>query len=237
MTAFIAPASESFDITDYISPIKVILDNMLLWPLIEGFKLSKDLKIKANKAVDYSSVLHINQAEEYQYYNIESIVDKLEKESSDKVVANFDINLDYKYTFIERKVFNLYGLISELGGLVGIFFPLFAFFSKIFSNRIYRMTLVSSFFKTQNNTFDKNSKQTGVNFSKTDNFNATKDVHINKSNVREEEKVDGLNNSIVGSTWSLNDDSSTVLDTIKSRVLAWSWYKFEWKTIAYDLLR
>ena len=158
----------------------MIIDTTSNWKLMQGFQVTKVMKLKVNTAVDYNSLLNRDYNNQYTYYEVNSVVDRLQKEGSDKVVAKLILELDYRSTYIERKVYTFYGMISEIGGFIGIFLPLFALISQLFSNRIYRMTLLSYFYKVSNKNVHKDDHSSEDLNDSTHLKNNDKSLNLNK---------------------------------------------------------
>lgn len=87
---------------------------------------------------------------EYSYYSIDDVLDKTRtKYNSESTLAVATFELDYKYDFIERRVYTFIDMLGRVGGLMGALIPLRAVFSSILSTKIFTMTLLSQFYQVK----------------------------------------------------------------------------------------
>jgi len=87
---------------------------------------------------------------EYSYYSIDDVLDKTRtKYNSESTLAVITLELDYKYDFIERRVYIFIDMLGRVGGLMGALIPLGAVFSSILSNKIFTMILLSQFYQVK----------------------------------------------------------------------------------------
>ena len=135
-----------FDVEDYNKPVNVTVENEFEFFLIPGFTVEKELRVRVNKAVDYTNPWFSIGAKEYTYYSIETVAERLQPENNDDLLR-VRIVLDNKHTLIERKVYTVYDMLGQVGGVMGIFFAAGSIFTNFFSANIYAMTLLSYFYK------------------------------------------------------------------------------------------
>mmetsp|Transcript_27392 Transcript_27392/g.24271 ORF Transcript_27392/g.24271 Transcript_27392/m.24271 type:complete len:84 (+) Transcript_27392:899-1150(+) len=68
------------------------------------------------------------------------------------------IVLDNKYTLTERKVYTAYDMLGQVGGFMGIIISGGGIFAAFFSGNMYLMTLLSNFYKVDENANTKKAK-------------------------------------------------------------------------------
>ena len=231
LNVIILPSNYFFDDQDYKSPIKLSVENEFMFPVVNGFETHKELRIKANKADDYNSIFYPSFKTEYSYYTIDSVNDATKLETRFEVVFRVTLRLDHRSNFIERKVYTLYDMFGQIGGVIGLVVPAGALLANFFSSTIYEMTLLTRFYKI-----------------KTENkVNASNKVH-----VREREFVPRItnksscSNGIIEERKNISQCSDinfaseppppTILDNIKLSLATFSRYKFKWKYLFYILL-
>ena len=72
----------------------------------------------------------------------------LQGDSSDYLIFVFE--LDQEYLYIERRAYTFIDVLGQVGGFMGILIPLGSIIVGLISNRIYWMTLISTFYDTEN---------------------------------------------------------------------------------------
>ena len=108
------------------------------------------IKIQVNQAEDWPSYLHSIFPNEYQFISIGSIFSNTYYEESDKESFVFVFELDQAYYNIERRAYTFIDVLGQVGGFMSILIPLGSIIVGLISNRIYWMTLISTFYDTEN---------------------------------------------------------------------------------------
>jgi hypothetical protein len=122
--------------------------------LKQGDEEVKILKLQLNKADDYTSIFYPASKQEYSYFSIEEALDRSRGEDTSKIVFRVYVELDYRYKFTERKVYNFYDMLGQVGGVMSILLPIGGLFTRIFSSTIFQMTLMSKLYKIENDGHD-----------------------------------------------------------------------------------
>jgi len=112
-----------FDVTDYELPIKVVVEDDFVFPMIQGTQVEKAMKLKENKADDYTSLYYHSGKTEYTYYSVENVVDRSSTIKSSGIAVEINLRQDFRSTFIERKVYTFYDMLSQIGGVIGLIIP------------------------------------------------------------------------------------------------------------------
>jgi hypothetical protein len=144
----VAPTSFLFDVNNYDDPLVVSVENDFQWNLLQGFQLNKILKLKVNEAEDYNSIYYPDFMTSHNYYSVDTVVDRPRAEE-DGIVLKVVLELDYRYQFTERKVYNFYDMLGQVGGVMGLFISIGAVFANIVAPTIYKMVLLSSLYKIE----------------------------------------------------------------------------------------
>ena len=146
----LALSSYFFDSNDYDSPLKVTIANDFNWNLLSNMHVNKHIKLKVNQVQDYTSIFYPSSIQDYTYYSVDNVIDRLGSENpSKRISASIFLELDNRYDFTERKVYNFYDMFGQIGGVLGLLVPLGATFVHLFSENTYKMTLLSHFYKVE----------------------------------------------------------------------------------------
>jgi hypothetical protein len=145
----IAASSSFFNVQNYDDPIVASVENDFNWKLMQGHQVHKILKLQISEAQDYTSIFFPADKKGYTYYSIDRVLDRTEAESEGIVMRIF-LDLDYKYQYTERKVYNFYDMLGQVGGVMGIIIPVGALVANIFTSTIYKMTLLSFLYRVEN---------------------------------------------------------------------------------------
>ena len=108
------------------------------------------IKIQANQAEDWPSYFYSLFSKEYQFISIGNIFSSIQYETDDKEYFVFAFELDQVYYNIERRAYTFIDVLGQVGGFMGILIPLGSILVGLISNRIYWMTLISTFYDTEN---------------------------------------------------------------------------------------
>ena len=104
-----------------------------------------------NTVNDGYSYYPYSSSRDYDFFSIgDQIFDFSDRDSSGQF---FKINfiLDSKYQVIQRQVFTVLDLISQVGGVNQIILLLLSFFMHIFISKVYMETLLSNFYQIDQN--------------------------------------------------------------------------------------
>jgi hypothetical protein len=153
-----------FDVLEFDNPINITLDNEFQFPLVPGFLVEKHMRISANKVVDFSNYWYRFEPEEYTYYSVSALQDRLQPEGDDGEVFKLVLKMAYTHTFISRRIYTVYDMLGRLGGFIGLVISVAALIVGLFSTKMYNMTLLSYFYKVDNalNDDDKAVKKNQV---------------------------------------------------------------------------
>ena len=117
------------------------------------------IKIRVNQAEDWPSYLYSIFPKEYQFVSIGNILSEAKYQTNDKEYFMFTFELDQVYYNIERRAYTFIDVLGQVGGFMGILIPLGSIIVGFISNKIYWMTLISTFYDTEdaNNNSSLNS--------------------------------------------------------------------------------
>ena len=115
------------------------------------------VKIQANKAEDWPSYLQSIFPNQYEFLSIGSITSDIFYETDDKEYFVVQFELDRVYYDIERRAYTFIDVLGQVGGFMGILIPLGSVLVGFISNKIYWMTLISTFYDTEHTNYISNS--------------------------------------------------------------------------------
>lgn len=147
----IALDNQFFDINDYEDPIHSVFDNEYQWNLLPGVELQNYLRLRVNEADDHESIFYPGTKTNMEYYSIGDVKSNHVSESPTGIVFRATVSLDYTYSYTERRLYNFYDCLSNIGGFIGAVVPLATVFVKIFANNIFKMMLVRKLYKVEDN--------------------------------------------------------------------------------------
>ena len=136
-----------FDSNDYSNPIKinVNIDNFV--GLMASYDKIVKLKLKRNELVDNKYILPFFPSNKYTYFSFGKISTDLTFEDSDAgEIFQLKIDLDTNYQSVSRTVFTLGDMFGMIGGMDSILYIIALLFVRIFSSKIYIISLISSFY-------------------------------------------------------------------------------------------
>ena len=191
-----------FDVNDYENPKKVNLVNDFSYFLASG--VTKDLlvKIRRNKAIDYHDPFPLSSSKDYDFFSIGNIKNDFYDQGTDKNVMKITMNLDSKYTNIERRVYTLGDLFGQIGGMKEMLSLIAILFVSSYTSKLYISKLISSLYLVESN-----HKQT--NKIEDDNKLELKDLH-------EESKFDDVHNKRMNTLNSISPKDRTMNSMIKN---------------------
>jgi hypothetical protein len=218
----IGTTSFFFNVNDYDDPLVVAVENDFNWKLMQGHQIHKILKLQINEAQDYTSILFPSDKKDYTYYSIDRVLDRTEAESEGIVMRIF-LELDYKYQYTERKVYNFYDMLGQVGGVMGIIIPVGALVANIFTSTIYKMTLLSFLYRVEN-------KQDALQ-DKKNYWNKVSSSSV----VREESKISQNHDSYMKNIADGNEGEDMLYQRIWDTINQQERYKFKWKNLWYTV--
>ena len=157
-----------FDVEDYESPIKALFVNDFDVAFLPGYTVEKHLKVKINRVTDYTNLWHGFSPKEYLFYSIDSSFDVIEPENGSGDLVRFKLVLDNEFNIIERKVYTVYDMLGQVGGLMGLAISVGSLLAGMFSNNVYIMTLLSYFYKVNTMKFTSKAILSKMFSSKSD---------------------------------------------------------------------
>jgi hypothetical protein len=140
----IAAPSFFFDIDDYVNPIKVAKINKNEYGLSSEFYQKHYVTVQVNQAEVFDKIwMPSYWPEEYEYISLDTTDFFLLHPSADGVLTEIDIVMDSKYYAVERQVYTMVHLCSDVGGIIAVLIPLGAFLVHTFNEKVYMMTMMS----------------------------------------------------------------------------------------------
>ena len=148
----LAVAEHYFDSDDYSEPIKLNVNVANNFGVIPSFKKYIRFSLQNNELVDNKNQFPFTSSSKYSFFSIGEVKSDYYVSNED-IIFDMEIFLDSKYQSIKRNVFTLSDMFGMIGGMDSILCILAAFFVKIFSSKIYMLSLISSFYnvKSENN--------------------------------------------------------------------------------------
>ena len=131
------------------------------------------IKIRVNQAEDWPSYLYSIFPKEYQFVSIGNILSETKYQSNDKEYFVFTFELDQVYYNIERRAYTFIDVLGQVGGFMGILIPLGSFLVGFISNKMYWMTLISTFYDTENTNYTNSSLNSVSPVRPNDSFQQT----------------------------------------------------------------
>ena len=173
--------------------------------MVPGMTVEKTIRVRINKAIDYTSLWYTYAPKEYIYYSIESVSDRLQVENGSGDLIRLNFIIDAKYKLTERKVYTVYDMLGQVGGFMGIVFPFGAIITSMFSNKIYIMTLMSYYFKVDEYetedrpaTDHKIMQTNQIEPIKKEGLSQISKTQISKENEKDEENIEEKKNPDLG---------------------------------------
>ncbi|CAI2386814.1 unnamed protein product [Moneuplotes crassus] len=226
----VATSNYYFDIDNYESPLNITFEDEFSFPLLNYMTVEKTLKVRINKAYDYTSIWYPSEPKEYTYYSIESVKDSLQAENGSGDLARINIILDKNYNIVERKVYTFYDMLGQVGGVMGIIYSLGSVCVNIFSGKIYIMTLLSYFYKVERRPdTQKVSPSQKISSIKLNSFQE----NLSKNEIKEEDKFDDSECNIKGRTFE--DSNLNKISQLKHKLTSLQYYKYSCCDLFYSI--
>ena len=150
-----------FDINDYENPKKVNLVNDFNYFIASG--VTKDLlvKIRNTKVIDHHDPFLFSSSKDYNFFSVGNIKNDFYDQENDKKIMKITINLDSKYTNIERRVYTLGDLFGQIGGIKEVLSLIAILLVGSFPNKLYISTLISNLYIVESNHNQTNKIEDG----------------------------------------------------------------------------
>mmetsp|Transcript_27891 Transcript_27891/g.24674 ORF Transcript_27891/g.24674 Transcript_27891/m.24674 type:complete len:217 (+) Transcript_27891:347-997(+) len=152
----IALTSYFFNVENYEIPIEVTMKNDFEFALIPGWTLEKHVKIKVNEAFDSTSFWNPFTSSTYLYYSVDDVIDVIQPENTNEELMRIKVMVDKSYVKTQRNVYTIHDMLGNIGGFMGIIVPFFGILANLFSSTMFKMILVSNFYKVNNEKYDEN---------------------------------------------------------------------------------
>ncbi|CAI2362987.1 unnamed protein product [Moneuplotes crassus] len=227
---FVAISNYYFDVEDYDNPVNVTFEDEFNYSLIKEMTVEKTLRVRINKAYDYTNIWYPSNPKEYTYYSIESVKDDLQAEDGSGDLARINIILDKNYKIVERKVYTFYDMLGQVGGVMGIIYSLGSVCVNIFSGKIYIMTLLSYFYKVERRPdTQKVAPLQKISPQKLNSFHE----NLSKNEIKEEDKFDDSECNIKGRTYE--DINLNKISQLKHKLTSLQFYKYSCLDLFYTI--
>lgn len=132
-----------FDVNRFETPVSISGLRTGQYGFISGMYLKQVIHLQVNEAETYDNFLGDIWSDTYQYISYERYDSSILNPSSASDLMGIQIVLDPKYSKVERKVYTLFDVLGQIGGVMGIIIPLFVASIQFFSTKIYTMTMLS----------------------------------------------------------------------------------------------
>ena len=144
------------------------------------------IKIRVNQAEDWPSYLYSIFPKEYQFVSIGNILSETKYQTDEKEYFMFTFELDQVYYNIERRAYTFIDVLGQVGGFMSILIPLGSIMVGLISNRIYWMTLISTFYDTES-CIHANSSSSSISPARSnDSFQQT----LNQPEIRTQRRFE-----------------------------------------------
>ncbi|CAI2362670.1 unnamed protein product [Moneuplotes crassus] len=227
---YVAISNYYFNIDDYNNPVNVTFEDEFNYHLIEGMTVDKTLRVRINKAYDYTSIWYPSEPKEYTYYSIESVKDDLQAENGSGDLARINIILDKNYKIVERKVYTFYDMLGQVGGVMGIIYSLGSVCVSLFSGKIYIMTLLSYFYKVKRSS-DAHKVAPSQKIS-VKRMNSSQE-DCSKNQIKEENKFDDSECNI--KSRSFEENNLNKIYQLKHKLTSLEYYKYSCCDLFYSI--
>ena len=139
-----------------------------------------------NRAEDWPSYFYSLFPKEYQFVSVGNIFSDIWYEKSGKEYFIFTLELDQAYYNIERRAYTFIDVLGQVGGFMGILIPLGSILVGLISNRIYWMTLISTFYDTEGTNNISSSLNSVSPVRSNDSFHQT----LSKPEIRRQRRFE-----------------------------------------------
>ena len=141
-----------FDASDYNDPIKVNLVNDFEYFPASEFTKEITIKVRKNQAKDYNNPYLFSSSNDHLFYSVGNVLTDFYVQDTDNKVITFRIELDSKYTEIERRVYTIGDMFSQIGGLAEILTTIAILIVGSFTSKLYISSLISSLYLVDSDT-------------------------------------------------------------------------------------
>lgn len=146
----------TFDFKDFDSPIKTFRDDINYFTIRNGAFQYYQLKVRENFAELYNNYIFSSFTETLKFYNIGS---KMQATENSVIFSNYlfycEIALDQKYDVYERKIYTLFDMFGQLGGIYAILFSVGGVIVNSVSSKIFVNTILSRLYQVTTNSQSK----------------------------------------------------------------------------------
>ena len=178
-----------FDINDYENPVKVNLADDFEYFPASGVTKDVLVKVRNNKARDYHQPFSLSSSKDHNFFSIGSIKNDFYDQGDDKKVMKIKIDLDSKYTNVERRVYTLGDLFGQIGGMKEMLSLIAILLVSSFNNKLYTSTLISSLYlveskdKLTNSIGDEHKSDLNVLHTELHDESKISDMHSKRMNT------------------------------------------------------
>ena len=141
-----------FDASDYNDPIKVNLVNDFEYFPASEFTKEITIKVRKNHAKDYNNPYLFSSSNDHSFYSVGNVLTDFYVQDTDNKVITFRFELDSKYTEIERRVYTIGDMFSQIGGLAEILTTIAILIVGSFTSKLYISSLISSLYLVDSDT-------------------------------------------------------------------------------------
>lgn len=110
-----------------------------------------------NNTYEFYDSYFDSKANDGSFFTISSAEHLIQPFASGRI-GLVELNIDNIITMYERKVYSLYQLISDIGGLSQIILILFSLVTRIYTNKLYEFEAVSEFNRAEFNYIQKDAQ-------------------------------------------------------------------------------
>ena len=135
-----------FDSGDFSNPVKINISTNNVFTLIPSFTKSVKVMIRKNDVTDATSPLPFASSSSYSFFSVGQTIQDYYAEGSDGAVLDLTFALEDKYQTIDRTVFTFGDMFGKVGGMDSMLCMIASFLVGVFSSKLYKFSLVSSFY-------------------------------------------------------------------------------------------
>lgn len=116
----VGPINRYFDFNDYVTPIKSYYDDTFTYSVAPGLHKTAILFVRRTTVEMNDSLIQLGDTKKEQYYHLTGNKMDLTLEEEDGVLMTIFIQQDPIEDLYNRRVYSLFDLTGQLGGLFGI---------------------------------------------------------------------------------------------------------------------
>ena len=135
-----------FDSNDYSNPVKINISTNNKFYLASSLTKFINAKVRRNDVIDITSALPFASSNRYSFFSVGEIFQDYYSEKADGVILDLKFIFDDKYQTINRTVFSVGDMFGKIGGMDSMLWMIASFFVGLFSSKLYKFSLVSSFY-------------------------------------------------------------------------------------------